>query len=174
VSEVGRGSTFSVYLPEVPAPVADATADTPSASRGGSEVILLAEDEPAVRELARSLLTRSGYTVLAAPTGEEAVRISASHAGPVHLLVTDVIMPGMNGRVLAERLQAERPGLRVLYMTGYTDDAVVRHGVLDATVALLQKPFTHEAMIARVRQLLDAPVSDRPSGQANSPAEADR
>ena len=121
----------------------------------GTETLLVAEDEPAVRALTCHVLRAAGYTVLEAGEGEEAVRVAERHAGPIDLLVTDVVMPGLGGRELAERLAGRHPGLRVLYLSGYTDDAVVRHGVREAQVAFLQKPFTTAGLAVKVRDVLD-------------------
>ena len=157
-SEPGKGTTFKIYLPCVDEPLEEAKPRSHfSGASTGSETVLLAEDEDAVRELTRQVLTRQGYTVLAARSGEDALRVAADYAGPVHLLVTDVIMPGMNGRVLAERLIAQRPDLKVLYISGYTDNAIVHHGVLAPGVVLLQKPFTPKSLAQAVREILDAP-----------------
>jgi DNA-binding response OmpR family regulator len=120
------------------------------------------EDEASLRELVREYLEESGYRILEARNGAEALEMGVRHAGPVHLLVTDVIMPGMSGRELAERLCAARPATRVLYMSGYTDDAVVLHGVLAQDMAFLQKPFTGDALTRAVREVLDR--VDTPSG----------
>ena len=118
--------------------------------------MLLVEDDEAVRTLARKMLASHGYTVLAAPSGADALELAASHAGPIHLLVTDVVLPGMSGRELAARFQSVRPGLKVLYTSGYTDEAVVHHGVLDPGIAFLQKPFTSGALARKVRETLDS------------------
>jgi two-component system cell cycle sensor histidine kinase/response regulator CckA len=154
-STPGVGTTFEVYLP-----VSTETADVPEVSRstilGGSETILLCEDEVPVRTLARTVLTRKGYRVLEAQNGGEALLLCEQHAS-IDLLVTDVVMPMMSGRQLAERLRAIRPELRVLYMSGYTEDAVVRHGIFTDQLAFLQKPITPDVMARKVREVLDSP-----------------
>jgi signal transduction histidine kinase/ActR/RegA family two-component response regulator len=155
-SEPGQGTTFRVYLPRLdaePAPV-DRSA-RPAAAAGGTETILLVEDEEGVRELARDILRASGYTVLEARNGPEALLLCERHQGPLDMLLTDVVMPRMSGRELAERLAPLRPDLSVLYMSGYTDDAVIRHGVLGAGTSFLQKPFTPAALVLHVRETLD-------------------
>jgi CheY-like chemotaxis protein len=124
----------------------------------GVDPLQLAAGQPVVREI----LEMSGYTVLEARHGAEAVEIANRHAGPVHLLVTDVVMPQMSGRELAQRLATLRPDLKVLYMSGYTDDAIVRHGVLASGIAFLSKPFTPDALALKVRELLDG-VADAPA-----------
>jgi signal transduction histidine kinase len=155
-SEPGRGTTFKLYLPQVEK-LRSTGKSHPEIGKGpkGSETILLAEDDEAVRRLARRALEASGYRVLESAHGGEAVRVAEQHLGPIHLLVSDVIMPEMGGRILAERLTASRPGIKVLFMSGYTDDAVVRYGVLEAEMAFLQKPFTLSALARRVREVLD-------------------
>lgn len=134
-----------------------------TASLRGAETVLLVEDAAAVRAVARLVLDRLGYTVLEAPNGEAALHLATKHRGPIHLLLTDVIMPELGGRQLAERLTALRPELRVLYVSGYTDDAVVRHGVLQPGIAYLPKPFTPEVLARKVRELLDSPSGPDPS-----------
>jgi signal transduction histidine kinase/ActR/RegA family two-component response regulator len=155
-SEPGRGTTFRIYLPRVDAlaPAPDRAA-RPAAPAGGTETILLVEDEEGVRELARDILRAGGYTVIEARNGPEALLLCEHHQGPIDLLLTDVVMPRMSGRELAERMGPLRPDLSVLYMSGYTDDAVIRHGVLGADTAFLQKPFTPAALVQRVRETLD-------------------
>ena len=155
-SEVGLGTVFKIYLP-----VADvdgsATVDAPRLDREdlrGDETILLVEDDPQVRALARSILRRYGYRVLDAQSGGDALLIAEQHHGRIDLLVTDVVMPRISGRELTERLHVIRPGLRTLYMSGYTDDAVIRHGVLEANVAFLQKPFTAQSLARKIREVL--------------------
>jgi signal transduction histidine kinase len=161
-SEPGRGTTFRIYLPRVDATAPAAERSTrPAAADGGTETILLVEDEEGVRELARDILRASGYTVIEARNGAEALLLCERHQGPLDLLLTDVVMPRMSGRELAERLAPLRPDLSVLYMSGYTDDAVIRHGVLGAGTAFLQKPFTPSALISRVRETLD--LAGRPA-----------
>jgi CheY-like chemotaxis protein len=117
--------------------------------------VLLAEDEDSVRRLAVQVLQSKGYRVLEAGDGEEALWRAGRHVGDIDLLVTDVVMPRLGGRELAERLAVERPGVRVLFLSGYADDAVVRHGVLEAEMAFLEKPFMPEALASKVREVLD-------------------
>ena len=155
-SEVGRGTTVRMYFPPVEVPESHAASDEPAAApTDGAETVLLAEDEEPVRKLASRVLRRSGYTVLEATDGEDAVRVAEAFSGPIHLLLSDVVMPRMGGRDLAAKLLASRPDLRVLYMSGYTEEAVARHGVLDPGTAFLEKPFTADGLRARVRHVLD-------------------
>jgi PAS domain S-box-containing protein len=156
-SALGQGTSFHVYLPRVESGAAagGVTADGP-ASPPGRGTILLVEDEEQVRMLMSRVLQASGYTVLEAAAGTDAVAYGREHPGPIDLLVTDVVMPGMSGREVVEQVAAARPGLRVLYMSGYTDDAMLRHGV-GAGTQLLQKPFSSAALVRKVRELLGAP-----------------
>jgi CheY-like chemotaxis protein len=156
-SEPGQGATFTIELPRVDAP-ADRPGDAGDASAApiGSETVLLVEDEPEVRGLARDILHQQGYTVLEAADGDQALRVGREHRGPIHLLVTDVVMPQMGGRELADRLQAGRGEIKVLYVSGYTDDAILRQGVSETGTAFLPKPFTAAALAHKVRQVLDA------------------
>jgi PAS domain S-box-containing protein len=156
-SEPGQGATFTIDLPRAEAPV-DARVDRPAARAvpQGSETVLLVEDEAEVRGLARDILHGQGYTVLEAANGDEALRIGRRHRGPIHLLVTDVVMPQMGGRELATRLTTVRRETKVLYMSGYTDDAVLRQDAAATATAFLEKPFTAESLAAKVREVLDA------------------
>jgi len=154
-SELGHGATFHVYLPQVisaaPAPVPDA----PPTPERGSETILLVEDEVMVRGLVRSILYASGYTVLEAENADAALRLCRDYDAPIHLLLTDVVMPGMSGRMLAEQVTALRPQIRVVLMSGYTNDAVLQHRVAETDMAFIQKPFTPVALRSKVREVLD-------------------
>jgi two-component system cell cycle sensor histidine kinase/response regulator CckA len=154
-SELGVGSSFKVYLPRVPGAAETETDDAPGLRlTPGAGTILLAEDEDELRELAKEILETSGYEVLATANGAEALERAAAHVGPIDLLLTDVVMPGLSGGELARRLRAVRPDTRVLYMSGYPDDAIVRHGVLDAAEAFLQKPFSVVDLAERVRRAI--------------------
>ncbi|MEX2182619.1 MAG: response regulator [Gemmatimonadaceae bacterium] len=156
-SEPGHGATFKVYLPSVDESVADeAIATGPAHSLDGTETICVVEDNESVRRLVCTVLRGRGYTVLEAAGPAAALALIALQRAPVNLLLTDVVMPGMSGRELADRLRAGQPGLRVLFNSGYTDDAIVRHGVLEAGVAFLQKPFTPVVLLTKVRAVLDA------------------
>lgn len=157
-SEEGWGTTFKVYLPRLDQAIeSDLPGERQAALPQGSETILLVEDEEMIRKSAREILEVNGYRVLEASGGGEALMICRGYKDPIQLLMTDVVMPQMNGRELAERLAALRPELKVLYMSGYTDDAIVHHGVLDEGIAFLEKPFTAKALTHKVRELLDAP-----------------
>lgn len=159
-SEPGKGTTFKVCFPLVDA-VADARPLKPAAPlRKGSETVLLVEDETTLRALARQALKSQGYTVLAAPCGEEAILIAESYPGRIDLVVTDVVMPGLSGSETVARLTALRPGLRVLYMSGYTDDAVVHLHLIRSGSNFLQKPFTPSLLAVKVREALDVPIQE--------------
>ena len=155
-SEVDRGTTISVFLPVIPEARATASASSPLLPHRGNETVLLVEDEAVLRRLMRISLETYGYKVLEAKDGLDAVRIAGNHRGRIHLLVTDVVMPGLAGREVARQVQTHIPQIRVLYVSGYTDDTIVRHGVSQATDAFLQKPFTLELLAQKVRLLLDA------------------
>jgi CheY-like chemotaxis protein len=160
-SRVGVGSTFTILLPAVPLAAVPAEGGEVRVAPRGSDTILLAEDEEGVRRLARMVLQMQGYAVLEAGTGADALSAAGAHPGPIHLLLTDVVMPDLGGRDLAEAVRARRAGVKVLYMSGYTDDAVVRHGVSEASDAFLQKPFTPLGLARKVRAVLDEPFPSR-------------
>ncbi len=160
-SEPGRGTSFKIYLPRVEEAVEAAqAAGAIGGSLRGSETVLLVEDEEGVRTLVREVLVRHGYTVLAARHGGEALLICERHEGPIHLMVTDVVMPEMSGRELAERLAPLHPAMKVLYVSGYTDDAIVHHGVLDRRTPFLEKPFSPDALARKVREVLGSAVGE--------------
>jgi len=156
-SELGRGATFKIYLPRVDAPTEAVVAPPELGSVAGTETVLLAEDDALLLPLARDVLKRLGYTVLEARTPADAVAVAQAHSGVIHLLVSDVVMPGESGLQLARRLLEVRPDVRVLYISGYSDEAVVRHGLLDPGTTFLQKPFTPATLARKVREVLDAP-----------------
>jgi CheY-like chemotaxis protein len=157
-SEFGRGTALKVYLPRVEESVrAEATSARAShVTCRGSETVLLVEDEDSVRELVSEALEAQGYTVLPATRGDQALKIAERREQKIDLMVTDVVMPGMSGRELAKLILEGRPTTRVLYLSGYTEDAIVHHGVLDVGTAFLQKPFTLDALACKVRETLDA------------------
>jgi PAS domain S-box-containing protein len=155
-SELGQGTTIRVYLPRVDSsPTPLSTGNRRAKVRQGSETVLLVENTESLRNLAKELLKASGYAVLDAENGREALRIASSFSGPIHLLLTDVIMPGMGGKQLAEQLASLRPATRVLYMSGYSNDGIVQSGILESGALLLEKPFTREILLRKVRQVLD-------------------
>ena len=155
-SEPGKGTTFKIYLPGVekePEPVRRES----SALEGltGSETVLLVEDDKSVLNLARKILKEYGYNVLEAESGEHALKVSGQYEGPVHLLVTDVVIPEMSGLELAKHLQVLRPGIKVLYMSGFTNNAIIRHGILTLGVKFIEKPFSPESLVRKIREVLD-------------------
>jgi PAS domain S-box-containing protein len=162
-SEPGQGTSFKIYLPLVEESAQRHA--TPAAAKlpRGTETILVVEDAPAVRAVTRQVLERQGYTVLEAPNGEAAFALATKHHGPIHLLLTDVVMPGVNGRQLSEQLARPRPDMLVLFTSGYTDDSVVRHGILESGIAYLQKPFTPDGLARKVREVLDSPQGPDPA-----------
>ena len=155
-SEVGQGTTFKIYLPQVMAEVdTDVAEKAPAAPVRGSETVLFVEDEESVRELVTEYLRSAGYKVLEASDGVQALEIAAGHKGTIEILVTDVVMPRLSGRELASRIGTDRPGVRVLFISGYTYDSIFRHGVLEGGVAYLQKPFNLKAIAQKIREVLD-------------------
>ncbi len=158
-SEPGRGTTFKIYLPRMDEAVKmKGHSESPAATARGTETVLLVEDEDAVRTLVRGVLESSGYQVLEANGGTQALLISERYKKPIHLMLTDVVMSQMGGRELAEQLVGRHPETKVLYMSGYTDNAIVHHGVLDADTPFLQKPFAPDAVARKVREALDGEV----------------
>jgi two-component system cell cycle sensor histidine kinase/response regulator CckA len=158
-SELGKGTAFKIYLPRVDSAAASAGAaesNWPRPSRPGTETVLLVEDDDQVRAVALGILRRNGYVVLEARNGAEALGQSEQYDGTIHLLLSDIVMPGMSGAELARCLAKARPDMKVLCMSGYTDDTVVRHGVLEADIAFIQKPITPAALAAKVREVLDS------------------
>ncbi len=156
-TELGRGTTFALYFPrvlEAVTPLAPPSEPAAAAPRG-DETIFLVEDDDAVRQLALLALQRFGYRVVEAADGEEALRLLRAYAGPLHLLVSDIVMPQIGGRELARLVDVIRPGVKVLYLSGYTDDAVLRLGIVDAELNFLQKPFSPAALATAVRRVLD-------------------
>lgn len=163
-SEPGLGSTFKIYLPRTDRIASKEMSLPPPMALRGSETILLVEDEEPVRVVACAILRRNGYRVLDAANGGEALLICQNPATMIHLLLTDVVMPRMSGRALAEQLSSTRPAMKLLFASGYTDDAIVHHGVLEAGVAFLQKPFTPDTLLRKVREVLDAPAAEATQG----------
>jgi two-component system cell cycle sensor histidine kinase/response regulator CckA len=156
-SAMGRGATFRIYLPCLEEEfIAEPVAPSAATAKKGSETILLVEDESSVRQLLAEILTLDGYSVMNAANAEEALALARTHEGAIQLMVTDVVMPGMNGRELADRMKAARPELKVLFISGYTADVIVHRGVTDHTSALLAKPFTPTVLVAKVREILTA------------------
>jgi len=159
-SEVDRGTTFKIYLPSVECSVVEAAAGIENAELlRGAETVLLVEDEEVVREMAAEILCENGYEVVVAKDPDEALILAAQYHGIIHLMLTDVVMPQMSGRDLAEQITPLRPEMKVLYMSGYTDDAIVHHGVLEEGTAFIAKPFSIDALARKLREVLDEPVA---------------
>jgi CheY-like chemotaxis protein len=154
-SELGHGTTFKIYLPQAEDVTETVETFWPKATPHGTETVLVVEDEDQVRAILRHILENQGYHVLSASHGEEALAISRK-PGDIQLMITDVVMPQMSGRELAERVIAARPSLRVLFMSGYTDDAIVRHGLLHDKLNFIQKPFDSATVAKKVREVLDS------------------
>ncbi len=160
-SEPGRGTTFKIYLPRVEEAVEEVEPDLAQPRlMGGSETVLLVEDEEGIRKVVCRVLRPKGYTVLEAQDPNNGLALSAAHPDPIHLLITDIVLPQMSGAALADRIVQERPGTKVLYMSGYTDNAIVHHGLLDRGKVFLQKPFTPATILRKVREVLDAAHED--------------
>ena len=160
-SELGKGTVFKVYLPRVESATTHRQQiDTDSAAERGSETILLAEDSEALREIAREYLEGLGYTVIEASSGENALKRAAEFGGEIHLLLTDVVMSGMNGRDLADQIARKYPGIKILFTSGYTDDAIARQGIFDLSVAFIQKPYRPRALARKIREMLGASVTE--------------
>ena len=161
-SEVGLGTTFKIYLPRFHSAKSPASDPQPTqVCRGGNETVLLVEDEASVRKSAVEFLTMNGYTVLEAKNGEDALRVARGFAGPIDLMISDVVMPHMGGAKVAEQLAAERPGMKVLFMSGYAENTVLRHGVIDVRKCFLQKPFTLKALACKIREILEGETRAR-------------
>lgn len=161
LSQEGKGTTFNMYFPQVDQPLeAKSVADESGFLSRGTEILLVVEDDPSVRHLARNVLEVQGYQVLSAPNGQDALRVAREHKGkPIQLVVTDVVMPLMGGKVMAEWLKVTYPEIKILFVSGYTEDAVAYHGTLDSREGFLAKPYTQAALCHKVRGMLDAPNS---------------
>jgi two-component system cell cycle sensor histidine kinase/response regulator CckA len=158
-SELGRGTVFTIYFPRIdePSEAHGAAPISPSAA-GGSETILLVEDEDSVRQLVRETLESRGYRVLEAENGDAALALAASHTDPIHLIITDVVMPGLSGHELVQQLLPTRPTLKVLYLSGYAQEAFATPAAADAPKTFLQKPFTLQSLSRKVREILGPQV----------------
>jgi DNA-binding NtrC family response regulator len=155
-SEPGKGTTFKIYLPHVDEPAEELKEKVVGEELPrGSETILIVEDDEEVRNLAARILKAQGYIVLDGSCGDEALNVCRKHKGPIHLLVTDVVMPGMDGRALSERLSHLHPEMKVLYMSGYTEDAIIHHSVMGKGMNYIQKPFTVNGLTRKVREVLN-------------------
>jgi PAS domain S-box-containing protein len=155
-SEPGQGTTFRIYLPIASGATQPAAPASEARSLRGTESVLLLEDQPEVRTVIEGTLRRYGYSPVVAASGAEALAAARDHSGPIHLMLTDVVLPGASGREIARQVVAERPSMRVLYMSGYAEDAIHHHGVLEAGLGFVQKPFTGEALVQKIREVLEA------------------
>jgi CheY-like chemotaxis protein len=162
-SEPKQGSAFKIYLPALQETREPDEIQEPLGTLAkGSETVLVVEDESAVRSFTRMVLQRNGYQVLEAPNGEEALSVSREHSGEIQLLVTDMVMPGMGGPQVAEALERQRPAMKVLFLSGYTENAIAQRGTLGAELPFLQKPFTIEVLLRKVRQVLEQSAKSEP------------
>lgn len=158
-SEPGQGSTFKVYLPRTKGSMGIENEDQSYANEfGGSETVLIVEDDESVRKLARISLKKNGYRILEAENGEDALRVSKAYDGSIDLILTDVVMPKMSGKELAELIKEVYPHVKVIFMSGYTNDAIVNHGILTRGVEFIEKPFTPKNLARKVRAVLDKKV----------------
>jgi two-component system cell cycle sensor histidine kinase/response regulator CckA len=156
-SALGVGTTFTLHLPRVDSPITEVEVErVPQLARHGGETILLVEDEPVVRDLVRQVLQATGYLVLEAANSEEALQVSSAHHGPIHLLVADVVLPGLSGPEVAKQLVSIRPEVQVIYISGYAQDTITRYGISEKQPLFLQKPFTPSTLLANARAALDA------------------
>jgi CheY-like chemotaxis protein len=162
-SELGRGTTFRVYFPRTDREATDMRTPVPPQSLQGTETVLVVEDEEAVRAIMSAVLRRNGYTVIEAPNGEVALRLCSTYDAPIDLVVTDVIMPVMGGKELADRLLQLRRELKLLFVSGYTENAIVEHGELERGISFLQKPITPSAFAIKVREVLDRHARELPA-----------
>ena len=153
-SEMGRGSTFHIYLPRVDGVAEKHAPPVAQTVLGGSETILLVEDEDSVRQLVRDTLAAKGYCVLEAENGEAGIAAATAHQGNIDLVITDVVMPGMGGRELVKQVVKLRPTMKVLYLSGYTEDSIISEGTIESGAAFLQKPFTLQNLSRKVREVL--------------------
>ena len=162
-SQPGHGTTFKIYLPRVDEPEAALAEPVQRALTSGAETVLLVEDEPALRDLIKYSLTGNGFTVLDVPGPMEALAVSRKYTSPLHLLLTDVIMPGMDGPALAKQMQQERPDIKVLYMSGYATNFIMHDGVVDPGTNFLEKPFHPRTLLNKVREVLDKKARAEPA-----------
>jgi len=155
-SEPGKGTSFKIYLPRVEKETGKGRpSDEIKKPSRGVETLLLVEDDAAVREVTLAMLADSGYKILQASSGDEALKICEEHKGEIHLLLSDVVMPGMSGKELADRIIEEHSGMKVLFMSGYTDNAIQHHGVLEPGTAFIEKPFSQAVLTRKIRDVLD-------------------